>query len=181
MARWQAAGVDTGGLSGVDVRIADLGGATLGLASGNTIWLDDDAAGWGWFVDPTPADDCEFTTPGDQGEQGRMDLLTVLMHEIGHLLGQDHERGRHGRDARRRSATRHPSPTARRDCLRGWTNCSPTSLEPAVDGEAARTLHAVNEGSPMWLQAGDDAALGIIRPGRPSVARNKCLQPLAGR
>ena len=57
---------------GIDVRIADLGGTTLGLASGNTIWLDDNAAGWGWFVDPTPGDDSEFTTPGDQGEQGKM-------------------------------------------------------------------------------------------------------------
>ena len=29
---------------------------------------DDNAAGWGWFVDPTPRDDSEFTTPGDLGE-----------------------------------------------------------------------------------------------------------------
>ena len=28
--------------------------------------------------------------PGDQGEQGRIDLLSVLMHEVGHVLGRDH-------------------------------------------------------------------------------------------
>src|SRR5262249_35897449 len=89
--RWQAAGVDTSALGRIDIRIADLGGTTLGLASGHTIWLDDNAAGWGWFVDATPRDDSEFSTPGNQGEQGRMDLLTVLTHEVGHLLGRGHE------------------------------------------------------------------------------------------
>src|SRR5262245_63502137 len=34
--------------------------------------------GWGWFS-PTSWDISEFTTPGDQGEQQRMDLLTALM------------------------------------------------------------------------------------------------------
>jgi hypothetical protein len=91
LARWAAAGVDGSALSGIDVRIADLGGTTLGLPSGNTIWLDDNAAGWGWFLDPTPHDDSEFTTPGNQGEQNRMDLLTVIEHEVGHLLGKEHE------------------------------------------------------------------------------------------
>jgi hypothetical protein len=90
LARWAAAGVDVSALSGIDVRIADLGGTTLGLASGSTIWLDDNAAGWGWFVDPTPSNDSEFTTPGNQGEQNRMDLLTALEHELGHLLGYPH-------------------------------------------------------------------------------------------
>jgi Matrixin len=88
--RWQGAGVATSGLAGIDVRIADLGGNTLGLASGHTIWLDDNAAGWGWFVDKTPRNDSEFRRPGNQGEQHRMDLLTVLEHEIGHVLGFEH-------------------------------------------------------------------------------------------
>ena len=39
---------------------------------------------------PTPWADREFTTPGNQGEQNRIDLLTVLEHELGHLLGFDH-------------------------------------------------------------------------------------------
>jgi subtilisin-like proprotein convertase family protein len=94
--RWQASGLSADqvrALRDLDVQVADLGGATLGLASGNAIWLDDNAAGWGWFVDRTPRDDSEFTTPGDQGEQGRMDLLTALTHEMGHILGLDHDAG----------------------------------------------------------------------------------------
>jgi probable HAF family extracellular repeat protein len=91
LTRWRTAGVDVSALAGIDIRIADLDDTTLGLASGNTIWLNDNAAGWGWFVDPTPWDDSEFTTPGDEGEQNRMDLLTVLTHEIGHLLDYEHE------------------------------------------------------------------------------------------
>ena len=65
-------------------------GATS-LSAGRIIYLDATAAGWGWFVDPTPWEDSEFTTPGNQGEQHRMDLLTVLEHELGHALGFDHQ------------------------------------------------------------------------------------------
>ena len=50
----------------------------------------DNTAGWGWFLDPAPGDDAEFTTSGNQGEQPRMDLLSVLRHERDHLLGLGH-------------------------------------------------------------------------------------------
>jgi len=93
IARWEAAGADTSALSAVDVRIADLADGLLGLAGNHTIWLDRNAAGHGWFIDATTGDDSEFTTPGDQGEEGRMDLLTAIVHEMGHLLGHDHDEG----------------------------------------------------------------------------------------
>src|SRR5262249_39657747 len=89
--RRQAARANTSALRGLDGRIADLGGLTLGKADGGILWLDNNAAGWGWFVDAAPREDSEFTIPGDQGEAGRMDLLTVLEHEIGQLLGRGHE------------------------------------------------------------------------------------------
>jgi hypothetical protein len=88
-----------GGAALPPVRFAvrDLGGDTLGLASpaDRTVWIDDDAAGNGWFVDPTPDQDEEFLSgaggrlsaaPGGPAE-GKMDLLTAVLHELGHLAG----------------------------------------------------------------------------------------------
>jgi hypothetical protein len=77
--------------------VRDLGGDTLGLVSlaDRTVWIDDDAAGNGWFVDPTPGQDEEFrggaggtlsAVPGGPAD-GRMDLLTAVLHELGHLAG----------------------------------------------------------------------------------------------
>jgi hypothetical protein len=89
--RWLAAGADSAVLRRLRIAIADLPDGMLGDTTGRTIRIDPTAAGWGWFVDPTPRSDSEFRQPGDQGEQGHMDLLTTVMHEIGHALGRDHE------------------------------------------------------------------------------------------
>jgi hypothetical protein len=109
-----------------------LGGTTLGLASGHTIWLDDNAAGWGWFVDPTPHDDREFTTPGNQGEQHRMDLLTVLEHEVGHLLGRGHEAEGVMQEALGAGLRRAVGPTPAKDA--GWPGAAQALL--AWDADA---------------------------------------------
>ncbi len=83
-------------LRSVQVRVGDLAGDRLGLASGNFIVMDVDAAGHGWFVDPTPQANEEFrlsasslTAAGDSAAQGQMDLLTVMIHELQHVLGLD--------------------------------------------------------------------------------------------
>ena len=44
-----------------------------------------------WFIDDTPSDDLEFgVADHDNPAAGEMDLLTAVMHELGHVLGLDH-------------------------------------------------------------------------------------------
>ena len=96
VARWESAGLSAdaaNNLAHLTIQIADLNGDLLGEARPGTIVLDINAAGVGWFVDPTPNSDEEFS-PGsltalDPQAVGRVDLLTVLLHELGHELGAD--------------------------------------------------------------------------------------------
>jgi predicted outer membrane repeat protein len=77
LADWQAAGLGESHLatlSDADYVIADLSGNQLGLASHDTIFVDRDAFGYGWST-------------GSTVTEGQYDLLTVLEHEMGHLLG----------------------------------------------------------------------------------------------
>jgi hypothetical protein len=86
-------------LSGVEVKVVDLSGGTLGRAVPGTIYLDVNAAGYGWFVDSTPFDHSEFTVESqlslialpESAAAGRIDLWTVILHELGHLAGYEHE------------------------------------------------------------------------------------------
>ena len=96
--QWTAAlGEAPAALQDLRFAIADLPGSLLGQTVGDTVILDTTAAGAGWFVDPTPFDDSEFVpgadvlvAPDDHVAAGAVDLLTVISHEIGHVLGYTH-------------------------------------------------------------------------------------------
>jgi hypothetical protein len=98
LARLSAAGADpalVGGLASARYDVGALPPGVLGQAdaAARRVTLSADAAGYGWFVDPTPLQDEEFA-PGapaaalpDSAAAGREDLLTAVLHEMGHLAG----------------------------------------------------------------------------------------------
>ncbi len=83
-------------LSSVRFQVADLSGLAVGKTSsdGSLITIDPTAAGFGWFVDSSPFSNEEFASTSNltlhattsAAAQG-MDLLTVVLHELGHILG----------------------------------------------------------------------------------------------
>ena len=101
-ARWSAVvgapAVDAA-LRRITIEVVDLKGLVLAQTVGNVVVVDVDAAGHGWFVDATPEADTEFTIRASAGELraqasspalARIDLLSVVMHELGHVLGFAH-------------------------------------------------------------------------------------------
>jgi hypothetical protein len=67
-----------------------------GRPNSGTLYLDTDANGLGWYIDPTPWDNSEFSTSltdtayratPDSLAYGHYDLLTTLLHETSHLQG----------------------------------------------------------------------------------------------
>jgi hypothetical protein len=119
IARWELAGLDPRFarlFHFVEVHLTDLS-STLGYLDNNDIYLDStfgaaaspflvvdidgnatvlqsDPAPSGWFIDPTPLDDAEFTASPDgslvataQEAIGKVDLVSVLSNLFGELLG----------------------------------------------------------------------------------------------
>ena len=78
--------------------ITDLEDGVIGTTYDLGIEIDVDAAGHGWFVDATPSDAVEFDTITANTEAvattgdafGHIDLLTAVMHELGHVIGLSH-------------------------------------------------------------------------------------------
>jgi hypothetical protein len=77
----------------------NLPGGAVGETTGTSITLDTNAAGYGWYVDPNPAANTDFLPTANpdvwmakagSAAAGKMDMLSVLLHEYGHALGLDH-------------------------------------------------------------------------------------------
>jgi hypothetical protein len=67
-----------------------------GHPNAGTLYLDTDANGLGWFIDPTPWDNSEFAqtltdtayrATADSLTYGHYDLLTTILYETAHLQG----------------------------------------------------------------------------------------------
>ena len=93
MSRWVESGADRSVLAGVTFTIADLPDDALAVTSGSVVTLDADAAGFGWYASASDAPfrrtghSTELTARHNTQAEGRMDLLTALLHELGHVLG----------------------------------------------------------------------------------------------
>jgi hypothetical protein len=98
MRHWEAAGLTAeqiATLRALTFEVADLPGQYLGEASGNHIRLSRNAGGNGWFISAAKNDEQfgksvsatrSYTDPAS-APAGRVDLLTAIMHEMGHTLG----------------------------------------------------------------------------------------------
>ena len=65
-------------LESVSVQVGNLGTSILGLETAGTITINQTAAGNNWYVN---------AGPGSSPAAGDVDLLTVLEHELGHVIG----------------------------------------------------------------------------------------------
>ncbi|MFL6277377.1 MAG: HYR domain-containing protein, partial [Blastocatellia bacterium] len=93
--RWKEAGIadeDLARLQAVTFELADLPAGQIASVKGNFIRVDETGAGYGWFLDNTPEGDYEYDvlvigkelqTTELSPANGRMDLLTVLVRELG--------------------------------------------------------------------------------------------------
>jgi predicted small secreted protein len=93
--RWRQAGLsaeDLSRLEALSFEVAGLPEGQLAEVKGTTVKIDETAAGYGWFFDQTPSEDSEFDVPVPDRERqtteispahGKMDLLTVVMRELG--------------------------------------------------------------------------------------------------
>jgi|GEM_PF-3000612 len=99
ISNWAAVGLSAAQLAvlqHVTYGVADIFPGWLGASTSGHVAISINAAGYGWFIDPTPRDNAEFahaasathlTADPTEAPAGHMDLLTTVMHEMGEQLG----------------------------------------------------------------------------------------------
>jgi len=110
-------------LDTVQVVVGSLPEGRLGVTLGHQIFIDYNAAGYGWFTDGSL---------GARVEAGRMDLLTVVAHELGNAMG-------FAEDPHATSAVTTPSCRAER----GICRTDPSRRLPAWRFQRGRRLPAI--------------------------------------
>ena len=96
---WQQLGIPQERLQDIRLVFKELPEGRAAQTDGeHTVSLSPDAAGQGWFVDTTPMLHEEYAMSGHYGTAGSgnavkgLDALTVLIHELGHILGLNDNR-----------------------------------------------------------------------------------------
>jgi uncharacterized delta-60 repeat protein len=163
IARWQAAGIDPqriDALRKITVQIGNLEGSDLGDATPGVITISPTAAGFGWFIDSTPNDDLEFSRGAvNHPAQGRMDLLSVVAHEMGHELGFAHDDGADVmNEALPPGVRRVPAPVL--------GSPAPRVLAPMVAAALSRQRDGATTAQSTWPEA-----IPVVRPGQPRQVR----------
>ena len=99
IARWKATGLLSDAqqqlLDSVTFQVVDLPDGMLGDTFSTIVRLDVTAAGYGWYIDATPASDAPFARFVGDGQlvadtgpaAAGIDLLTAVMHGLGRVLG----------------------------------------------------------------------------------------------
>ncbi len=92
-AQWVAAGANPLAFKNVQFQIGNIGQNVLAQTVGSVITIDAGAAGFGWYTNVGSADfhanpnSSNLSANDGSLAAGHMDLLTVLEHELGHILG----------------------------------------------------------------------------------------------
>ena len=150
-------------------------GNTVGEGANAQITLDPTASGHGWYIDPTPLDNTDDYLPtsnpnvwqakAGSAAEGKMDMLSVLLHEYGHALGLEHSA-----DARDFMATtlqpgERRLPSSEELALMGQLVAQLKAQSSATDSSASNTPGApASPNSP--LPGMPFAGLGLLALGR---------------
>ena len=102
--RWRETGIsaeDLARLQQATLVVSDLPEGQIATALAGKITIDETAGGYGWYYDQRPQDDSEFDVPVPNRElqateyspaYGKLDLLTVVMRELGTVYVQGKNR-----------------------------------------------------------------------------------------
>jgi Ca2+-binding RTX toxin-like protein len=143
-------------LDAVDVQIGNLEGDQLALTLHGTIYIDADAAGHGWFVDASPMNSSEYLVmdgvlvASAGAAAGRMDLLSVLAHELGHVAGLSHADGG-VMDEELAFGTRTLLGVETIDLTGPGQGPAPTLIWDTPPVAAAALVHAAPAAAPIWI------------------------------